>query len=69
MELLTIREPSLGTFVESIQEAVLQGYRHSSNPKHYSWQDNQYNAILERSDTSVEPSTQKKPMGRPPRTN
>ena len=70
MELLTIRECSLGAFVEAIQEAILQGYRHSQAPTRYAWQDNQFNAILERSDEVVEPSTEeptKKLAGRPPR--
>lgn len=53
MELLTIRECSLGAFVEAIQEAILQGYRHSQEPSRYAWSDTQYNAILERSDEVV----------------
>lgn len=54
MELLTIRESSLGAFTESLQEAILQGYRHSQDPARYAWFDNQFNAVLERSDAAVD---------------
>lgn len=77
MELLTIRESSLGAFAESFQAAIIQGYRHSQEPSRYAWSDNQYNAVLERSeslivgikeavqDESEQPT--KKQAGRPPR--
>ncbi len=70
MELLTIRESSLGGYTQAIQDAVLQGYRMSMEPSKYPSIDQQYNAVLERTDTTVEPSTEeptKKLAGRPPR--
>ena len=47
MELLTIRESSLGGYTQAIQDAVLQGYRMSEESSKYPWIDNQYNAVLE----------------------
>lgn len=70
MELLTIRESSLGGYTQAIQDAILAGYRVSEEPSKYPWIDQQYNAVLERSDAAVEPSTEepaKKLAGRPPR--
>ena len=58
MELLTIRESSLGGYTQAIQDAVLQGYRMSMEPSKYPSIDQQYNAVLERSDASVESSKQ-----------
>lgn len=54
MELLTIRESSLGGYTQAIQDAVLQGYRVSLEPSKYPSIDQQYNAVLERSDASVD---------------
>ena len=54
MELLTIRESSLGGYTQAIQDAVLQGYRMSDESSKYPWIDQQYNAVLERSDASVD---------------
>ena len=70
MELLTIRESSLGAYTKAVQDAVLAGYRMSEEPSKYPSIDQQYNAVLERSDTAVEPSTEepaKKLAGRPRR--
>lgn len=76
MELLTIRESSLGGYTQAIQDAILAGYRMSMEPSKYPSIDQQYNAVLERSDAAVEPSTEqqasteeptKKLAGRPPR--
>lgn len=47
MELLTIRESSLGGYTQAIQDAVLQGYRVSLEPSKYPSIDQQYNAVLE----------------------
>ena len=49
MELLTIRESSLGGYTQAIQDAVLQGYRMSLEPSKYPSIDQQYNAVLELS--------------------
>lgn len=54
MELLTIRESSLGGYTQAIQDAVLQGYRMSLEPSKYPSIDQQYNAVLERSDAVVD---------------
>lgn len=54
MELLTIRESSLGGYTQAIQDAILQGYRMSEESSKYPWIDNQYNAVLERSDAAVD---------------
>lgn len=54
MELLTIRESSLGSYTQALQEAILAGYRMSEESSKYPWSDNQYNAVLERSDTAVD---------------
>lgn len=54
MELLTIRESSLGGYTQAIQDAVLQGYRMSLDPSKYPSIDQQYNAVLERSDAAVD---------------
>lgn len=70
MELLTVRESSLGGYTQAIQDAILAGYRMSMEPSKYPSIDQQYNAVLERSDTTVEPSAEepvKKLAGRPPR--
>ena len=70
MELLTIRESSLGGYTQAIQDAILAGYRMSMEPSKYPSIDQQYNAVLERSDTTAHPSTEeptKKLAGRPPR--
>ena len=53
MELLTIRESSLGGYTQAIQDAVLQGYRMSDESSKYPWIDQQYNAVLELSDNAV----------------
>lgn len=58
MELLTIRESSLGSYTQALQEAILAGYRMSDESSKYPWIDQQYNAVLERSDASVESSKQ-----------
>ena len=76
MELLTIRESSLGGYTQAIQDAILAGYRMSMEPSKYPSIDQQYNAVLERSDAAVELSTEEQPTaeqtpkklaGRPPR--
>lgn len=58
MELLTIRESSLGSYTQALQEAILAGYRMSDESSKYPWIDQQYNAVLGRSDASVESSKQ-----------
>lgn len=47
MELLTIRESSLGSYTHALQEAILAGYRMSEESSKYPWIDQQYNAVLE----------------------
>ena len=47
MELLTIRESSLGGYTKAVQEAILQGYRMSEESSKYPWIDQQYNTVLE----------------------
>ena len=47
MELLTIRESSLGSYTQALQEAILAGYRMSDESSKYPWIDQQYNAVLE----------------------
>jgi hypothetical protein len=77
METLAIRNPSLGGYSTELQEAILQGFRVSVEPSEYPNLDNQFNAVLRRSDSAAEPSTEqqaseeaqptKKLAGRPPR--
>lgn len=79
MELLTIRESSLGAYTKAVQDAVLAGYRMSEEPSKYPWNDTQFNAVFEEVkfvESAVEPSTEqqtsteqptKKLAGRPPR--
>lgn len=58
MELLTIRESSLGSYTQALQDAILQGYRMSDESSKYPWIDQQYNAVLELKplvEISVEP--------------
>lgn len=52
MELLTIRESSLGAYTKTIQDAVLAGYRMSEEPSKYPWNDTQFNAVFEPSGKS-----------------
>lgn len=47
MELLTIRESSLGSYTHALQEAILAGYRMSEESSKYPWIDQQYNTVLE----------------------
>lgn len=53
MELLTVRESSLGAYTKAIQDAVLAGYRMSEEPSKYPWNDYQFNAVLELSRKST----------------
>ena len=52
MELLTIRESSLGAYTKAVQDAVLAGYRMSEEPSKYPWNDTQFNAVFEPSGKS-----------------
>lgn len=57
MELLTIRESSLGSYTQALQEAILAGYRMSDESSKYPWIDQQYNAVLELSGKSASVAT------------
>lgn len=68
METLTIREISLGAYTQSVQDAVLAGYKMSDEPSKYPWNDTQFNAVFELSseeDNTEQPN--KPPAGRPRR--